>query len=77
MADPELVERLANVKILKNVPRSELEWLADHGKIERFETGTVFRPHDQEIPGLALVLSGSLAIHASSFESMAVEKSML
>ena len=63
MADSELVERLANVKILKNVPRSELEWLADHGKIERFEAGKVFRPHDQEIPGLALVLKGSLAIH--------------
>ena len=63
MADPELVERLSNVKLLKNVPRAELEWLADHGRVERWEAGKVFRPHDQDIPGLALVLSGSLAIH--------------
>jgi signal transduction histidine kinase len=63
MADPELVERLANVKLLKNVPRAELEWLADHGQIELWEAGKVFRPHDIVLPGLALVLSGSLAIH--------------
>ena len=63
MADPELVDKLANIKLLKSVPRAELEWLADHGNIEHFTTGTVFRPHDQTIPGLALVISGSLAIH--------------
>jgi len=63
MADPELVDRLANVKILKNVPRAELEWLADHGRIEHWAAGTVFRPHDIALPGLALVLSGALAIH--------------
>jgi signal transduction histidine kinase len=63
MADPGLVDTLANVRLLNNVPRAELEWLADHGEIERYESGFVFRPHDQIIPGLALVLSGSLAIH--------------
>ena len=35
MADPELVDKLANIKLLKSVPRAELEWLADHGNIER------------------------------------------
>ena len=63
MADPELVDRLSNLKILKNVPREELEWLVDHGRIEQWEAGKVFRPHDRELPGLAIVLSGSLAIH--------------
>ena len=63
MADPELIDKLANVKLLKNLPRVELEWLADHGEIERYEAGFVFRPHDELIPGLALVLTGSLAIH--------------
>ena len=63
MADPELVDRLSNLKILKNVPRAELEWLADHGRIEHWEAGKVFRPHDKELPGLAIVLSGALAIH--------------
>jgi signal transduction histidine kinase len=63
MADLDLVERLANVRLLKNLPRAELEWLADHGSIEHYASGFVFRPHDELIPGLALVLAGSLAIH--------------
>ncbi len=63
MADPVLVDRLANLKLMKNVPRAELEWLADHGQIERFEAGKVFRPHDSDLPGLAIVLQGALAIH--------------
>jgi signal transduction histidine kinase len=63
MADPALVDRLANLKILKGVPRTELEWMVDHGRVERFEAGKTFRPHSQELPGLAIVLAGSLAIH--------------
>jgi signal transduction histidine kinase len=63
MADPGMVDKLANVKLLKNVPREELEWLVDHGRMERFAAGTVMRPHDLPLPGLALVMSGSLAIH--------------
>jgi signal transduction histidine kinase len=63
MADPALVDRLANLKILKSVPRTELEWLVDHGKIMHYEAGKVFRPHDQELPGLTILLSGSVAIH--------------
>ena len=63
MADPAVVERLAGLKILKNVPRSELEWLVAHGKIEEYEAGKVFRPHDRELPGLTILLTGSVAIH--------------
>jgi hypothetical protein len=74
MADPALVDRLANVKILKNVPRAELEWLVDHGRIEHWEAGKVFRPHDVALPGLALVLSGALAIHV---ERMGVHRRVM
>ena len=63
MADRALVETLSNVRSLKGVPREELEWLADHGKTERYTAGTVFRPKDYPIPGLAIVLSGVIAIH--------------
>ena len=63
MADAELVERLANVRALKGLPRTELEWLADHGKVEPHPAGAVFRPKDYPIPGLAIVMSGGLAIH--------------
>ena len=74
MADPDLVDRLANVKILKNVPRAELEWLVDHGKVLRYEAGKVFRPHDQELPGLTLLLSGAVAIH---IERMGVHRRVM
>ena len=63
MADPEQVERLAQVRSLKGVPRSELEWLVDHGRFETYSAGTVFRPHAIPIPGLSVLLSGSIAIH--------------
>ena len=63
MADTALVDRLASLKILRNVPREEIEWLVDHGRIEHWEAGKVFRPHDRELPGLSIILSGSLAIH--------------
>ena len=33
MADAQLVERLAGLKLLKNVPRAEIEWLVEHGKV--------------------------------------------
>jgi signal transduction histidine kinase len=65
MANQEIVERLSNVKILKNVPRAELEWLVDHGRIEHYKAGTVFRPHDVPMPGMTVLLAGSLAIHVS------------
>lgn len=61
--DSELVERLSQVHALKGVPRHELEWLVAHGRIEAFPAGEVFRPHAVPIPGLSVLLKGSLAIH--------------
>lgn len=63
MVDAVLVERLANLKILKNVPRQELEWLVAHGKLSHYEAGKVFRPQDEALPGLTILLSGTVAIH--------------
>jgi signal transduction histidine kinase len=74
MADQALVERLANLKLLKNVPRAELEWLVDHGRCEFWRAGTVFRPHDIPLPGLTILLSGSLAIHV---ERMGVQRRVM
>ena len=74
MADQALVERLANVKILKGVPRAELEWMADHGTSEFFKAGTVVRSHEVQLPGLALVFTGSLAIHV---ERMGVQRRIM
>lgn len=63
MADQALVDRLTALKILKSVPRAELEWLVDHGTVKRYPAGTVFRPSDRELPGLTLLMAGSVAIH--------------
>ena len=63
MADQALVERLSQVRSLKGVPRRELEWLVDHGRLESYQAGTVFRPHAIPIPGLSVLITGSLAIH--------------
>ncbi|NUQ12127.1 MAG: hypothetical protein HUU26_07370 [Gemmatimonadaceae bacterium] len=62
-ADPAVVDRLATVRVLKNVPRAELEWLAAHGRFESFKAGTIMRPHDLPIPGLSLMLKGTISIH--------------
>lgn len=61
--DSDLVERLSQTRLLKNVPRHELEWLVAHGRVEAYPAGEVFRPHSVPIPGLSLLLRGSLAIH--------------
>jgi signal transduction histidine kinase len=61
--DQDLVERLSQVRALKGVPGNELEWMVAHGRIEAFPAGVVFRPHAIPIPGLSIILKGSLAIH--------------
>jgi signal transduction histidine kinase len=62
--DPQqLVERLAALSLLKNVPREELEWMAAHGRIEVFPEGTVMRPEHMPLPGLSVLFSGSVSIH--------------
>lgn len=74
MADQALVERLSQVRSLKGVPRKELEWLVDHGRLESYKAGIVFRPHDIPIPGLSVLISGSLAIHV---ERMGVQRRVM
>jgi signal transduction histidine kinase len=61
--DAGLVERLANVRVLKGVPRQELEWIAAHGFFERFPAGTVMRPQNTPLTGLSMVLTGTVSIH--------------
>ncbi|HEY5545246.1 MAG TPA: ATP-binding protein [Gemmatimonadaceae bacterium] len=74
MADQALVERLSSVRAMKGVPKSELEWLVDHGRVESYVAGTVFRPHAVPIPGLSVLISGSLAIHV---ERMGVQRRVM
>ncbi|HKQ56414.1 MAG TPA: ATP-binding protein [Candidatus Eisenbacteria bacterium] len=62
MTNPELVERLAKHRMLGAVPREQLEWLANHGTIRRFEPGDVVASPEAPINSLYVVLSGHITI---------------
>ena len=62
MASIDLVNRLAALSSLSNVPRNELEWLVKHGNLEVFEIGTVVSPKGKRIDKLMIVLAGHIAI---------------
>ena len=63
MADAKLVDRLAALANLAGIPREELEWLADHGRYEVHEAGTVVGPKGQRIRDLWIILSGRIVVH--------------
>jgi len=72
VADPDLVERLAQVQSLKGAPREELEWLAEHGALTHVSAGSVMKPGSMEIPtddgtliaqGLIVIFTGHMSIH--------------
>ena len=63
MTDPLIVERLATHKLLKDVPRDQLEWLAAHGTLHRFEAGDLVSSIDRPVTALYVMLSGHMVIH--------------
>lgn len=59
MATPDsLVDRLAALPRLKELPRSELEWLVAHGKVESAPAGKVVGPKGVRFEDLWILLSG-------------------
>jgi signal transduction histidine kinase len=62
VADTSLIERLAALPTLAAIPRDQLEWLAAHGTIRRFEDGEVMFPEAEPIHDLYVVLSGRFSI---------------
>jgi len=62
MTDADLVDRLAALPNLAELPRKELEWLAAHGRFEVREAGTVIAPKGKPIEMLWIVLSGHTAV---------------
>jgi signal transduction histidine kinase len=58
----DLVERLATHKTLGDAPRKELEWLAAHGAVRRFDQDAVITTKGVPVPGLFVFLSGHAAI---------------
>ena len=61
----EIVEQLKQHRLIMNVPLAELEWLARHGVIRRYETGEILvrsgMLFDDTTIGLAIILAGSVS----------------
>ena len=62
MIDSDLIERLAAHRILGQAPREQLEWLAAHGKLQRFAVGDVVARPGDAIRALYVVFSGHFSI---------------
>ena len=67
MGDPvstaDLVDRLAKLPNLAEIPREELEWLVAHGNFEVREAGRVMAPKGKRIENLWIILSGHISVH--------------
>jgi signal transduction histidine kinase len=59
MTDWSPTERLAALPSLSRIPRAQLEWLAAHGEIRRFEAGEIVVSKERWLAGLFILLSGS------------------
>src|SRR5262245_50988207 len=62
MADPHLVDRLAAHRTIGKAPRAELEWLADHGYLARYEPGDITTTLAELIQSLWIMLDGRMSI---------------
>jgi len=57
----DLLARLAAHRAIGSAPREELEWLADHGALEREPAGTLVAKRGELVASLIIVLSGRIA----------------
>jgi signal transduction histidine kinase len=65
MSSAALIARLAAVPSLSTVPRAELEWLATHGEVQRFDRGAVLYSTAAPPVGCYFVLSGYLTVRVT------------
>jgi len=61
--DPSVLERLAAHKTLGGVPRSELEWLAAHGRVQNYEVGQVIVPPGETVVDMVIIFEGHATIY--------------
>jgi signal transduction histidine kinase len=62
MINAGLVNRLALLPKMENIPRGELEWLVAHGRLEAYNAGTVIAPKGKRIEKLWIILSGHITV---------------
>src|SRR5262249_47619929 len=59
----EVMERLLAHRTLGGAPREELEWLAAHGTLRRYEVGDVFIQPNQTPSEMIIIFSGDGAVY--------------
>src|SRR5688572_16619093 len=59
----DLLERLAQHRILATVPPQQILWVAEHGKLRHLDTGEVLTSKEGPVEGLHVVLDGHLSIY--------------
>jgi signal transduction histidine kinase len=63
MPTEDLVDRLAKLPNLAEIPREELEWLVAHGSFEVREAGRVMAEKGKRIERLWIIFSGHISVH--------------
>jgi signal transduction histidine kinase len=58
-----LIDRLAAHRLLSTVPREELEWVAAHGELQRYDAGVVASRSEDSPDQLVIILEGRIAIY--------------
>jgi len=62
MTSSELIDLLAQHRTLGAAPRSELEWLVNHGTLRTLAPGDILSPKGAPVGSMFIVLSGHVAI---------------
>ena len=58
----DLVDRLAQHRLIGRAPRQELTWLVAHGSLRQLKTGDILTPKGVPVAGMFIVLEGRIAI---------------
>jgi signal transduction histidine kinase len=59
----EIVERLSAHKTVGSAPREELEWLARHGELRRYDGGGILVPETDVVRDMLIMFTGHAAIY--------------
>jgi len=59
---PSIVQRLAALPALADIPREQLEWLVEHGEVHRFGDGQALRGDSLSPFGLMILISGRFSV---------------
>jgi signal transduction histidine kinase len=63
MMNSSLIDRLAALPTLREMPRDELAWLVEHGDLQNHEPGAVVSRKGERLEQLFLILAGRISVY--------------